>query len=230
MIFTELRTGTTVEKCTIHSYKSEIKSDKYIYLMAGVHGDEVEGVYVLQNLFNYLKDDENLHLQLPLIIIPNVNIDGYRAGTRTNAHGVDLNRNMPSETWSPDFTDPGNNPGSEAASEPETQYLLKLFEKYPPKLIISMHSWKPVLNYNGETCKAIAEFLEQHNQYPIVEGDIEDPTPGSLGMYAPEKYDCPILTFEFPELKSGKTLKEIWKDNKDGLIGLLKSSLLQNFK
>ena len=75
MNFTELKPGTTVEGAEIHAFKSEGKSTKYTYLMAGVHGDEVEGVYILKELFKWIKENEELNI--PLVVIPILNVDGY---------------------------------------------------------------------------------------------------------------------------------------------------------
>lgn len=224
MDFIELKSGTSVEGDEIKAYKSEVKGAKYLYLMAGTHGDEVEGVYVLQHLFEWLKSEDDINL--PIIVIPILNIDGYRAGTRVNSHGVDLNRNYNSKSWVPDARADKYFPGTAPLSEPENQYLIKLFEKYPPKLIISLHSWKPFINYNGD-CKDVAELLETFNSYPICD-DIEGhPTPGSLGELGPEVYQAPVLTFECPVLSEGLTLKDIWEENQAGLQTLLKSEMLK---
>lgn len=223
MNFLDLKPGKSVEGDEIKAFRSENKASKYIYLIAGVHGDEVEGVYVLQQLFNWLKSQDDI--EIPMIVIPVLNVDGYRAGTRVNSHGVDLNRNLPAKSWSEKARESKYHPGTEALSEPENQYLDKLLSKFPPKFIMTMHSWKPMLNINGD-CRKIAELLERHNSYPIVE-DIEGhPTPGSLGDYAPDKYDSPVLTFEFPLLSDDSSLKDIWEQNRVGLENLLKSDLL----
>ena len=66
MIFNDLKFGTTVGGDQIKAYKSEFKSERYVYLMAGVHGDEVEGVYLVQKLFDWLKLKEEI--ELPLIV------------------------------------------------------------------------------------------------------------------------------------------------------------------
>ena len=66
-----------------------------------------------------------------------------------------------------------------------------------------------MLNYNGD-CKEIAEFLAQHNSYPICDSIEGHPTPGSLGHYAWEKYNSPVLTFECPVLADDLSLKDIW--------------------
>jgi len=224
MNFLDLRPGTSVEGEKIPCFRSEKKSDKYIYLMAGTHGDEVEGVYVLNKLFAWLKEKEEI--SIPLIVIPILNVDGYRVGTRVNSHGVDLNRNLPSDSWLPGFKEAKYNPGPNALSEPENQFLVKLFEKFPPKVILSFHSWKPMINYNGE-CEEIAKLLHEYNSYPMVKEEIDNyPTPGSLGDFGPEKFKSPVLTFECPLLAEGVTLNGIWEENMTGLQKLFASKLL----
>jgi protein MpaA len=224
MIFSEIESGLSVEGNTITAFKTDVKAQKYLYLLAGVHGEEVEGVYVLKELFNWLKQEHVLK-DMPIVVIPILNIDGYRALSRNNAHSVDLNRNLPTKNWNPVPREPRYNPGPKPLSEPENQYLVKLLDKYHPGLIISFHTWKPILNYNGN-CQDIAEYLSQFNKYEIAD-DIGYPTPGSLGTYGVEAYKCPVLTFECPELKKHReTLKEIWTENEEGLKRLFKNELI----
>ena len=223
MNFLDLKPGTSVEGADIQAFRSEKKASKYIYLMAGVHGDEVEGAFVLKNLFSWLKDEEGIDKSF--IVIPVLNVDGLRAGTRVNSHGVDLNRNLPSKDWTDEAREEKYFPGTAPMSEPENKYLDKLFNKYPPKIILSFHSWKPMLNSNGD-CREVAEFLEKFNGYPVCD-DIEGhPTPGSLGNYGPEKYNSPVLTLEFPVLSEDVTLNKVWEENEEGLKELLKSDLV----
>lgn len=222
--FTELRPGKSVEGQTIPSYKTEATKGDHLYLMAGTHGDEVEGVYVVQQLFTWLKEQD---ISLPLIVLPILNVDGHRVQSRVNSNGVDLNRNYPSKDWTKEARAAKYNPGTHPLSEPENVYLDKLFKKYPPRLIISVHSWKPLINYNGD-CKDVAEFLHQHNNYPICD-DIEGhPTPGSLGEYGPQEYNCPVLTFECPLLSEREGLKQIWEENEAGFKNLFAQSTILN--
>lgn len=224
MNFIELRAGKSVERSDIRVYRSEIKAAKYTYLMAGVHGDEVEGVYLLQELFSWLK--ENDEINIPLIVIPILNQDGYRSGNRINSHAVDLNRNLPSKGWSEEVREAKYHPGPAPLSEPENQFLVKLLTKFPPHLIISFHSWKPMLNYNGGNCRKFADYLAKYNNYPVVAEIEGHPTPGSLGEYGPQELQAQVLTFETPQLTDGQALKDIWEENKVGLKGLLSSDLI----
>lgn len=223
MIFLELEAGKSVEGNTIEAFKTDIKADKYLYLIAGTHGDEVEGVYVLKQLFDWLRDEHNIS-DIPVVVVPILNMDGYRSSTRVNSHAVDLNRNYPSSNWTEKAKKKKYYPGLAPLSEPENQFLVKLFDKFKPGLVLSFHSWKALLNYNGEI-QDIADYLSSHNEYEV-EGDIGYPTPGSLGCFVPEKYHCGVLTFECPLLVEGKSLKEIWNENEEGLKSLLQSNLL----
>lgn len=224
MIFSELESGSSLEGHPIPVFKTDIKAPKYLYLMAGVHGDEVEGVYVLKELFSWLKQEHSLK-DMPMVVIPILNVDGYRTQSRVNAHLVDLNRNLPTKDWSGNATQPKYNPGPKPLSEPENQFLVKLLDKYKPGMIISFHTWKPILNFNGD-CKDIAEYLNGFNQYEM-DSDIGYPTPGSLGTFGPEKYSCPVLTFECPELRTHReSLKDIWKENEEGLKSMFQTDLI----
>jgi murein peptide amidase A len=223
MNFLQLKSGYTVEGDEILTYKTEGKAANYVYLLAGVHGDEVEGVYVLNQLFEWLKEEEEINH--PSIVVPILNIDGYRAATRTNAHGVDLNRNFAAKSWTDKGLKKKYYPGKSPMSEPENLHLDKLFQKHPPRIILTFHSWKPMLNYNGN-CLEVAAFIAKHNGYTICDSIENHPTPGSLGQYAVESYNCPVLTFECPVLSESKTLKDIWKENSTALKAVLASNLL----
>ncbi len=59
-----------------------------IYLSAGIHGDEPAGTLALLDLLR----QGTLSTTVNCILFPALNPTGLRAGTRTNANGVDLNR------------------------------------------------------------------------------------------------------------------------------------------
>jgi protein MpaA len=227
MKFIQLPSGKSVKGNDIKAFKSALDGAKYNYILGAVHGDEIEGAHLATQLHQWLINQEEINF--PIIIVPIVNIDGFNAGSRTNGNGVDLNRNLPSEQWTPEARDEKYFPGTHPLSEPENQFLVSLFEQYPPRFILSFHSWYPVLNYNGK-CREIAEFLKSFNNYAI-EADFENhPTPGSLGEFGPQKFNCPVLTFECPLVSEGATLDGIWNDNREGLTKLFTSGLVNTFK
>lgn len=221
-----LKSGFSAEGQEISAFRSAVPAIRYCYLIAGTHGDESEGVFVQNALIEWLKKSE---VCTPFIIIPVLNPDGFQQKTRSNGNGVDLNRNLPASNWQLSDKNDRYFSGPEPLSEPENKFLLSLFSQYPPGLIITFHSWKPMLNSNGD-CEAILRLLHQHNGYPIVREGIDDhPTPGSLGSYVSEKLNTPVLTFECPTLDERPDLQSIWAENKQGLIQLLSSGLIDQY-
>nr|BDT28637.1 DUF2817 domain-containing protein [Bacteriovorax sp. HI3] len=227
MKFIELPHGTSVKGEKIEAWKTSSDAPKYNYILGAVHGDEVEGAHLAKELFKWLK--ENDELNMPVVVVPVVNVDGYKAGTRVNANGVDLNRNLPSAQWSPEAREAKYFPGKEPLSEPENRFLVELFKKYPPKFIISFHSWYPVINYNG-ACKEVADFLAQYNKYPIEADFLTHPTPGSLGEFGPQEFKSPVLTFECPVLSETVTLESVWKENEEAFKKLFTTNTIETFK
>lgn len=163
-----------------------------VLILGGVHGDEIEGVEAAYGLLR--KWNTAYPYKIQMRIIPAFNLDGVIRRQRTNARGVDLNRNMATNDWSPEVATPRYNPGPAANSEPETRALIGFLEQFKPELIISLHSWKPLLNVNGD-CTREASVIAQHTGYPIEES-IGYPTPGCLGTYCGLERDIPTLTYE----------------------------------
>lgn len=60
-----------------------------VLVVGCIHGDETAGISVARALERLTPRD------LDLWVVPVLNPDGVAAGTRQNAHGVDLNRNFP---------------------------------------------------------------------------------------------------------------------------------------
>ena len=137
-----------------------------------------------------------------LLFIPCLNPDGFQNGTRTNANGVDLNRNFPTKNWGEDTSGAGENPkdyygGESPASEIETQFVIDIIEKYQPKLILTLHAPYKIVNYDGPA-KEIAQKVSDIISYPVEES-IGYPTPGSFGTYCGVEREIPTITLELDE-------------------------------
>ncbi len=162
-------------------------------LIIGVfHGDEPQGKFLIEK---YMKTNG-------LMFIPCLNPDGIQLGRRTNANGVDLNRNFPTKNWGEDTSLAGDNPsdyfgGASAGSEIETQFVIDVIEKYKPELIITLHAPYKVVNYDGPA-REIAEKISEIIKYPV-EASIGYPTPGSFGTYAGVERQIPTITLELDE-------------------------------
>ncbi len=163
-----------------------------VLILGGVHGDEIEGVIAAHGLLKEFEKEFAYNLDLTLV--PSFNLDGVLHRTRVNARGVDLNRNLPTKDWSPDIKTERYHPGPLPNSEPENQALTEFIENEKPRIILSLHSWNPMLNVNGD-CLLEAESLHRSTGYRI-DTDIGYPTPGSLGTYAGLERQSPTLTYE----------------------------------
>lgn len=183
--------GRTRNSIPIPAYKFG-NSGKNILILGGVHGDEVEGVQAAHGLLERFIGGFPYNLQVTLV--PCLNIDGMLMGQRKNAHFVDLNRNLPTLDWTAQHTKESYFPGLSPNSEPENQALVQYIEQTKPIFILSLHSWLPMLNTNGD-CRKIAQLIAAHTGYRITD-DIGYPTPGSLGTYTGIERNIPTLTYE----------------------------------
>lgn len=160
-------------------------------LVIGVtHGDEPQGEFLITE---YLKINKN---NTRLMFIPALNPDGQALKTRTNANGVDLNRNFPTQNWILSKKDEfwgGKSPGSEI----ETKFLIDTIENNSPKLILTLHAPFKVVNFDGDARK-YADKISEIMNYPVEES-IGYPTPGSFGTYAGIEKGIPTITLELDE-------------------------------
>lgn len=175
-----------------------------VLFIGGVHGDEPEGVVASRGLLEKLRQQFNYNLEL--LLVPEMNPEGVLLKTRGNSNKVDLNRNLPTKDWSPVAATERYNPGPNPLSEIENQILVKLIESFKPQVIYSLHSWKPMLNTNGDLPEA--QVISQLTGYKI-EPDIGYPTPGSLGTYASFERKIPTLTYEVERDISFKPIIDI---------------------
>mgnify|MGYP001572510557 FL=1 len=158
-----------------------------------------------------------MSIKVNLTLVPAFNLDGVVAKSRLNGNQVDLNRNLPTRDWSPQAFNERYPPGAHANSEPENQALTRWLEQVVPRFIISLHSWKPMLNVNGK-CHAEADAMRALTGYEIVE-TIGYPTPGSLGTYAGIERDMPTLTYE---IERGQSPRDVLKIHVPSCLAALK--------
>ena len=158
-------------------------------LVIGVfHGEEPQGKFLIDE---YLKNHNS-----NLLFIPCLNPDGMEKNERTNANGVDLNRNYPTKNW--ELTQKDQYFGGETpASEIETKFVIDILEEYKPKAIVTLHSPYKIVNYDGPA-KDLAQKISEIINYPVEES-IGYPTPGSFGTYCGVERNIPTITLELDE-------------------------------
>ncbi len=186
-----------------------------VFILGGVHGDEIEGIWATHGLLSKLAESFDFKIQLTLV--PVLNIDGMLARERRNSRGIDLNRNMPSNDWTSEVATERYFPGTQAGSESENKALVDFLASEKPALIISMHSWKPMLNINGD-CRAAAEAIASKTGY-VIEETIGYPTPGCLGTYAGLERSMPTITYE---VERGLDQASVLRDHVPALLNGLR--------
>jgi len=108
-----------------------------------IHGNEPAGIAIARLLASSAAPRET-----SLLIVLDANPDGVAAGTRTNGHGVDLNRNFP---WRWRREPPGgvHYAGPRPLSEPESRALARLIERVRPTVTIWFHQALRVVDGSG---------------------------------------------------------------------------------
>jgi len=188
------------QKRPIPVYRFGQGSAETIFLFATFHGDERQGVYMLEQLMKELAAKPQYYVNKTIFCVPLVNPDGYQANSRTNGHKVDLNRNFPTRDYKPNLN-VGTRyyAGAQALSEPESRLVFELIKPYlsgdkKNLKILSIHGPLAVVNYDGPAL-ALAKALAAQSKLPI-SGSIGYATPGSFGTFYGKEHGIPVITFE----------------------------------
>jgi hypothetical protein len=87
------------------------------------------------------KNLEELRWNAEIYIIPCYNLYGVNNSTRTNENGVDLNRNAPTEYWTPQGSyGDSTYSGATAGSEYSTKVMMHYLETLKPQVFIDHHN------------------------------------------------------------------------------------------
>lgn len=161
-----------------------------VLILGGIHGNEPGSEVLVSRLVPHLLEHPELHAHRRIVVVPAANPDGLAGGTRTNARGVDLNRNFPADNFNPTRRN-----GPRALSEPESRALHVLLIRYPPDRIISVHQPLACIDYDGPA-EALAREMARIGRLPVRKLGGK---PGSFGSYAGITRGIPIVTVELPK-------------------------------
>ncbi len=123
--------GHSVRGRAIYAYHRGYLYGPTVLVVGSIHGNEPGGVAVARRLLKMPPRED-----VDLWVILNLNPDGRAAGTRGNAHGVDLNRNFP---WRWRHLNGAFYSGRRSLSEPESRAACRLIERLQPRLSIWFH-------------------------------------------------------------------------------------------
>ncbi len=235
---------------TVYGSEELQKSDKpkdMTLILCGVHGDEITPIKFCFDIIHHLEKVTKGHIpghedikDKLVVIAPIVTPDSFfkRRPTRTNARGVDVNRNFPTKDWDKDALrlwesrykkDKRRYPGPKALSEQETIFQVNLIKRYRPSKIITVHAPLSILDYDGPEFQAhhhdgdhllvpnaqelLVQMSKMANDYKIKNYPF---FPGSLGNYAGNERNIPTYTLELPTSDNRKH-KKYWATFKDAI-------------
>ena len=172
-----------------------------VLVIGCIHGDECAGAVVANRL---------LHARPPaqgsVWVVQDLNPDGHGLRRRTNARGVDLNRNFPG-TWRalPTW-------GARPASERETRVAMRLIRRLRPDVTIWFHQPQRLVRASGPSTALGRRFAAlagmrfralawppgaatawQHGALPGTRAFVVELAPGELGIRRAGRYARAVL-------------------------------------
>ena len=129
-----------------------------VLIVSTMHGNERQ----IQQIPEALRDGHRIK-GADIWVLPVMNPDGLAHDTRQNAHGVDLNRNFPTQ-WV--HTTGHYASGPRAASQPETRAVMRFLLKIRPDRMISFHQPLHGVDFNTR-CPAFSRHLSRALHLPV---------------------------------------------------------------
>lgn len=221
--------GFSVAGRPIEVYTFGTGENQYL-IVAGIHGGYEGNTIALANeLITYIIDNPDvIPDRVTLYIIRNMNPDAEARSNdidgRVNDHGVDLNRNFPSDNWTADWDRDGcwiylpTTGGEYGGSEPETRAVMNFIGSHQIRAMISYHSAALGVFPGGvpweATSKRLADALSEATGYPYPPIDTGCEYTGTLADWAIENgadaaVDMELSTHESTDFKRNLKALEV---------------------
>lgn len=190
--------GESVDGRPIMAYRLGEPDQPTVVLISTMHGNESDTRKILLSL----KDGRPI-VGVDLWVVPTYNPDGLAAGTRKNAHGVDLNRNYPYQWVDLD----GNyESGPEPKSEPETRAMISFLKDVKPRRILSFH--QPLHGVDTDTKnKRFARRVADKLDLPTKTFDCGGVCHGTMTSWYNHRFKGAALTVEYGQSPSRKMMR-----------------------
>ncbi|MFZ9519740.1 MAG: M14 family zinc carboxypeptidase [Silvanigrellaceae bacterium] len=217
--------------------------DESTLVLGGVHPDELTPINLAFRFADALRNDNGLFAQHRVVVAPLVNPDGFFMfpARRTNANGVDLNRNFATRDWWNSAqrwwkqrrnSDPRHFPGQSPATEEGTRFQVDLMSRYMPDKVVSIHAPLGFLDYDGpgdnkrknlteneKKARDLAYVVSRNsNNYRVLDFVFY---PGSLGNFAGNERQVPTVTLELTSTNP-RFADKYWREFFPGLRAAVK--------
>lgn len=202
-----------------------------VRMVGNIHGDEYISLEIMVNLIEYLTDNYGTDTTVTdlvngreIWIQPSINPDGHENGTRSNANGVDMNRNH-GYMW--------NYGGSGPFSEMELQHLRDYSLRRNFSMSLTFHGVTTYFNYcwnfTGEDAfdktylHALGAMYTSWNGYTNTEGYDWYQTNGDTNDWS---YGCRgsfDVTIETPGSSASQVTQD-WNANRDAILYIIEQA------
>jgi murein peptide amidase A len=173
-----------------------------VFFLATIHGNESAGTPLLDRLAAHLRSHPEMLEGRKIILLRDANPDGHLSNTRSNARGVDLNRNFPSANFRDRATG-----GTRPLSEPESRALHDLIREHRPARVISIHQPLSLIDHDGPG-EALARAMARTCDLPVKKLGGRH---GSMGSWVGIDLGIPIITVELPRSADRLSVDERWR-------------------
>jgi hypothetical protein len=199
--------GTSVQGRSINAYSFGSGPSKIIFV-GTTHGNEKSSTYLLNKWIDSLEANyDRIPAGRTIIVVPNINPDGYAINQRTNAHNVDLNRNFPANDWKsgvsmPDGSYLPSGGGTAPLSEPETAAIANYVLSQNPRLVLTYHAAGAIVSPNDSgDSNAIALAYAQKSSVGFLSNSgtgsfFDYDTTGAFEAWLHDKHSIPTLLIE----------------------------------
>jgi protein MpaA len=124
-----------------------------LLVVGAIHGNEPAGISIARDLIADPPPRSGL-----ILTLADLNPDGVAAGTRQNAHGVDLNRNFPWHWRHLERRGGLQYSGPRPLSEPESRIAHSLILRIRPEITIWFHQPLAVVDESGGSARVERRF------------------------------------------------------------------------
>ena len=188
--------GYSVRHRAITACERGTRGGVSLLVVGNLHGDEQIGLAVVLRLRSM-----PVPAGVDLWLVASGNPDGTATRTRTNAHGVDENRNFPYH-WASSATS-----GSRVLSEPETQALARFLVANRPRTVVVFHSPLDAVDYSEGADPVVVRYLAAASGFPARTLGARS---GELtGWYNGQAWRPSAITFEFARTASSAQVDRV---------------------
>jgi murein peptide amidase A len=187
-----VRVGTSVQgRAIVAVHRWTDGATRPMVVIGSMHGDERAGMRVVRRL-----RAAAMPAGVDLWTIRTMNPDGTAADRRTNADGVDLNRNFP-RFWLRSDAGTVKWSGPRAASEPETRAMMRFLTTVRPRTVLIFHQPLHAVDSYRAKSLTLVHRLSRQTGLPVKPLDCGDGCHGTLTDWHNKNLPGRAVTVEF---------------------------------